>query len=813
MGVSVTGSDSGGAGNDRRAERASGAPREQYDEYGDPEDQPTTALRRPANPPGRDPGHSVPPTQAPPLPPNAPASRPPANYGPAPAGYVPTNPGYGPPNTGYGPQNTGYGPADPGYGPPSTGYRAANPAYGPPNPAYGSPNTGYGPASDPSTANRPPADPFGQATTALPRPPHPSTPPGGGYPSRSAPQYRGDVPPVGPSWAAPGPYATPPNNGRDQNYGRDQNNGRDQDVRRSPDRDAPADQRSRYEEQDTSDRAEYDSWADDAYDAPVLPEVRHQPPPRGSHLPPYQEPLADAVKPPSAGVRQPRKLTVTRVAALRSRELTTRGVQLFHKATTADGADKSGLTALTYAVMANYAVDAILAVALAGTLFFAAATAESTGRVLLYLVITVAPFAFIAPFIGPMLDRLQSGRRLALGLSSFGRALLAILMAFNFSHFNPWVIYPCALGNLVLSKAFGVLKSSLTPRVLPEQITLVKTNSRLTTFGMIAGGVAGLLAAGLSKVFGSPGALILMAACAVAGGVLCLRIPAWVESTEGEVPVKLADSAAKKGFPTIVVATLWANSVIRIETGFLALFIAFVVKSQYPQPAHSAFTQLLLLGVIGAAAGVGGFVGNTMGARFTLSAPEKISLFSLVAVVVATLIAVLVPGLATAAVVGFVGSTASSLAKVSLDSVIQHHLPEESRASGFGKSESVLQLGWVFGGVVGLLLGGVWSFGHANIYAIGFATITVILVLGLVQSWLAKSGKTLLPKLTGRRLRSPGVQHTDRLNRPATADGPQNGLPRTAPYSVGTPDGAFPTAAGGTPKAANKRRIRKAGKD
>ena len=483
-------------------------------------------------------------------------------------------------------------------------------------------------------------------------------------------------------------------------------------------------------------------------------------------------------------MRTPRKLTVTRVAALRSRELTSRGVQMFHKATTADGADKSGLTSLTYAVMANYAVDAALAVALAGTLFFAAATAESTGRVLLYLVITVAPFAVIAPFIGPMLDRLQSGRRLALALSSFGRALLALLMAFNFSHFNPWVIYPCALGNLVLSKAFGVLKAALTPRVLPEQITLVKTNSRLTTFGMIAGGVAGVVAAGLSKITGSPGALFFTAACAIAGGVLCLRIPAWVESTEGEVPVKEVGSRTpQKGFPQIVTATLWANSMIRVETGFLALFIAFVVKSQYPAPQHSAFTQLLLLGVVGGAAGVGGFVGNTMGARLTLSAPETISIFALVGVLVSTIVAVLVPGLATAAIVGFVGSTASALAKVSLDSVIQHHLPEASRASAFGISESVLQLGWVFGGVVGLLLGGVWTFGHANVYDIGFGTITVLLAIGLVQSYLVRSGRTMVPRIRmgGRSARVRGSldadrrgaagvsQDTDRLTRPAPA--------------------------------------------
>jgi MFS family permease len=722
--VSVPGSDSGAPGDDRRPAPVSGAPARRDDEYGEFEGEQTSVLPRPAWAGPPDP--SIPTTTALPRP-----ARPPSRNPAAPPNAAPSAQGY----------------------------------------------------QDPRSA--PHRFPAARSTPA--RTPYP------------APRTSPYAPPVGPSWAAQGPYQAPDESGR---------------YDQAPYRQAPYDQ-APYD-QVPYDQAPYDqaphdqapygratNWADPAYDqreyAPGSysgpqgqpdrgqgtyrhdepaqfsrtghsPADPHQPAGRGSHLPPYHErsfgkatslsstPAGSAGpgKPASTGMRSPRKLTVTRVAALRSRELTHRGVQMFHRATTADGADKSGLMHLTYAVMANYAVDAALAVALAGTLFFAAAAAESTGRVLLYLVITVAPFAVIAPFIGPMLDRMQSGRRLALAVTNFGRALLAILMAFNFSHFNPWVIYPCALGNLVLSKAFGVLKAALTPRVLPRQITLVKTNSRLTTFGMIAGGVAGALAAGLSKVAGSPGALFFTAVCAIGGGVLCLRIPAWVESTEGEVPVKQADMGSKKGFPQIVVATLWANSMMRVETGFLALFIAFVVKSQYPQPLHSAFTQLLLLGVIGAAAGVGGFVGNFMGARLTISAPEKISLLALVGIIVATVVAVLVPGLATAAIVGFVGSTASSLAKVSLDSVIQHHLPEESRASGFGKSESVLQLGWVFGGVIGLLLGGVWTFGHANVYAIGFAVITVLLLVGLTQSWLVRSGRSIFPSLPVRAGRGAG---------------------------------------------------------
>ncbi len=514
---------------------------------------------------------------------------------------------------------------------------------------------------------------------------------------------------------------------------------------------------------------------------------------------------------------------MTRVAAFRSRELTTKGVQLFRRAATADGADRSGLTSLTYAVMGNYAVDAALAVALANTLFFAAAKAESTGKVLLYLLITVAPFAVIAPLIGPALDRLQHGRRIALAASSFARAVLAVVMAVNF---DSWVLYPCALGMLVLSKSFGVLKAAVTPRVLPPDITLVKTNSRLTVFGLLAGGVAGALAAGLSWAFGTTGALIFTALLSVAGGLLCLRIPAWVESTEGEVPVDGVRARTRRAFPLVVTTTLWANGTVRVETGFLALFIAFVIKSEYSEA--SAFTQLLLLGVVGVAAGIGGFLGNAIGARLTLTKPDLVSIGSLATVALATLIAALIPGLITAAIVGLVGSSASALAKVCLDSVIQDELPEASRASAFGVSETALQLSWVFGGVVGLLLGGVWTFGHDSVYTIGFTVVTVLLAVGLIQSWLVRKGRSLFSwvhrsKLGARFRRGPadgsaaapgqtpahpaaGYHQAgptqEPLGRPPWATGPQQGPPPQYPPAANYPPAGYPPGGWNPPQSA-----------
>ncbi|MGH3613917.1 MAG: MFS transporter, partial [Pseudonocardia sp.] len=108
---------------------------------------------------------------------------------------------------------------------------------------------------------------------------------------------------------------------------------------------------------------------------PPRPQAAPPPPPRSGSDPPRV--AAD----PQPGLRMPRKLTVTRVAALRGRQFAENGVRAFRRAATADGADRSGLTALTYATMMTYAVDAAVAVALANTLFFAAATAESKANV------------------------------------------------------------------------------------------------------------------------------------------------------------------------------------------------------------------------------------------------------------------------------------------------------------------------------------------------------------------------------------------------------------------------------------------------
>lgn len=458
------------------------------------------------------------------------------------------------------------------------------------------------------------------------------------------------------------------------------------------------------------------------------------------------------------------RVTVTRAAAARSREMGSRMYGLVQRAATADGADKSGLTALTWPVVANFAVDAAMAVALANTLFFAAATGESKGRVALYLLVTIAPFAVVAPLIGPALDRIQHGRRAALALSFALRTVLALVLIANYDGaagtFGSWVLYPCALAMMVLSKSFTVLRSAVTPRVMPPSIDLVRVNSRLTVFGLLGGTiVGGGVAAGAEYIFLQllhlPGALLVVVAVSVAGAALAMRIPRWVEVTTGEVPttlsyrsderrswpeqVRRAGGALRQPLGRNIIAALWGNCTIKAMVGFLFLYPAFVAK----QHDANGWVQLGILGLIGAAAGVGNFAGNFTSARLQLGRPAVLVVRCTMAVTAVALAAAVAGTLLMAAIAALVTSGASAISKASLDAALQDDLPEESRASAFGRTESTLQLAWVLGGALGVLV-------YTDLW-VGFTAITALLIPGLAQTILSFHGDSLIPGLGGNR--------------------------------------------------------------
>ena len=69
---------------------------------------------------------------------------------------------------------------------------------------------------------------------------------------------------------------------------------------------------------------------------------------------------------------------------------------------------------LARAHVANCMADAMLAAALADSLFFSLPADSARAPVVRYLIITMLPFAFIAPLVGPLIDRLKGGHRFVL---------------------------------------------------------------------------------------------------------------------------------------------------------------------------------------------------------------------------------------------------------------------------------------------------------------------------------------------------------------------------------------------------------------
>jgi MFS family permease len=390
------------------------------------------------------------------------------------------------------------------------------------------------------------------------------------------------------------------------------------------------------------------------------------------------------------------------------------------RAAAAEGADSSGLARLIELGVLNAAADAAVAISLAGTLFFKVPTAEARGHVALFLGLTMLPFAIVAPLIGPFLDRFAHGRRWAIGATMAVRAFLAWSLATAVNDTSAW-LFAAALGILVASKAYNVTRAAAVPRLLPEGLSLVTANARMSMAGVVGVAVSAPIAAGAS-VIGPEWSLRYAAVVFALATVLAIRLPALVDSSQGEESLGFLsgetagredqDPAASTGastgrrgrprtrIPASMAFALRANCGPRWLSGFLTLFMAFLLRA-HPIGDHS--TNFLLAVVIGAA-GVGNFAGIAAGSLLKSVDPRITVVLALLADVAAATFAALVYGLLSLTVLGFVAGLTQCLAKLSLDATIQRDVPERVRTSAFARSDTTLQLAWVLGGFVGIAL-------------------------------------------------------------------------------------------------------------
>ncbi|MGI8435270.1 MAG: MFS transporter [Nocardioidaceae bacterium] len=429
---------------------------------------------------------------------------------------------------------------------------------------------------------------------------------------------------------------------------------------------------------------------------------------------------------PTAADRARQAAAVGGRAARLSGRAASGAVRVARRATHAGGAGESGLYRIIELHAFNAAGDTALAISLAGTLFFQVPSDQARGQIALFLGITMLPFAVMAPLIGPFLDRFRHGRRWAIGATMALRAFGCWALAGAVANESAWM-FPAALTCLIASKAYGVTRASAVPRVIPEGLTLVKANSRISLAG-IAGAALSAPIASATSLIGPEWSLRFATLVFVGATVLAVLLPSRVDSSEGEEQVAIrtmtdaGQGSRSIGITPVVVTALRCNAGLRMLSGFLTMFMAFLLREE-PIKGWEDNKSVLLALVIGSA-GLGSTLGTFLGSALKSRKPEGIVLVTLIVDAVAAIYAALFFGLIPAMVLGLVAGVSQSLGKLSLDALIQREVPELVRTSVFARSETLLQLSWVIGGFLGVFMPLI-------------AKLGLFIVAGVLVAWLA----------------------------------------------------------------------------
>ena len=384
--------------------------------------------------------------------------------------------------------------------------------------------------------------------------------------------------------------------------------------------------------------------------------------------------------------------------------------------------------ARTHALMA--AGDAVVAVALASSVFFDMDPSGARWRVGLFLLLTVAPFTIVSPFIGPAIDRMAGGRRLVVILVAAGRTIVSLLLVAHID--STFLVFPEALISLVLGKAYAVSKSALVPTVVNNDQELVEANAKL---GVIAGvlGFAAAVPAALLRL-ASPKATMALAVLLFGGAIItALALPAEV------VAAKPAGRAARLELHSgrITLAAM-SMSTIRAMVGFLTFLLAFWLRRRGVSPAWFGFAL--------SGSAIGTLIGNAISPRLRLRVREELMLLGSLAItafvaVGATVAPSRFTGVLLASAMGF----AAAVGRLAFDSIVQSDAPDANRGQAFAQFETRFQLAWVFAAFVPVVLPIPGGIGFAMLAVMGMIAVAAT----IVGNRALKAGGQLPPVLTG----------------------------------------------------------------
>ncbi len=410
--------------------------------------------------------------------------------------------------------------------------------------------------------------------------------------------------------------------------------------------------------------------------------------------------------------------------------------------------------------------DALFAIALADSIFFSIDPNDARWLVALYLLVTAAPFAVVAPLLGPAMDRLAGGHRFMVIGAALVRAVLVLAVA---KFVGSLLLFPLAFTMLVFGKTHHVAKSALVPGLVRNEDELVAANSRLSIISALSAGLFGL--PGVLLLFIGPTAVLIFASLVFAtGAVFASRIPA---TKVASTPAAKEEKAELRGAGIILAAS--AMGYVRGLVGFLTMLLAFELRGGIdPGPigpgvelghrVRESFGLLRLelatggaptwhFGVVLVATGIGGLSGGLIAPKLrTLYREERILAGVLGGVAVAGLLATLSGGLIGAMLATFAVAIAGTTGKQSFDAIVQRDAPEANLGRSFSKFESRFQLVWVLGALMPVVV---------PIPArLGFLLVAGASAFAAVSYWLGRdpSPNAVLPRerLTSARRSARG---------------------------------------------------------
>ena len=372
--------------------------------------------------------------------------------------------------------------------------------------------------------------------------------------------------------------------------------------------------------------------------------------------------------------------------------------------------------ALTHALMMGG--DAAMIVALADSLFFDIDLDAARTRVMLFLALSFAPFIFVAPLIGPLIDRLPGGRRMVIQLVALVRVALLILMAQNI---DSLALFPLVFASLVLQKTYTVSKSAIVPSTVRSHDDLIEANSKLGLIAGLTGAVAVVPAGILLTMIGPSATMIYSAMMFAAAFVAARRLPPEVvaaEAADSDEDEQLHSSSLQAG--------ALAMTVLRANVGFMFFNLAFWLRSQ----DQGALWFAAVVGFSSLATMAGNAIAPLLRGRMR----EENMLTAALAVSAATAIGMaLIGGPVGAVVVAATLNFVASIGRLSFESIVQRDAPGANHGRAFARFETRFQLAWALAafiavaiqvpGEVGFLIVGVAAAGTVLDLVVGFGRL------------------------------------------------------------------------------------------